>query len=106
MKLVELADAKAHLNMDHSSDDDLIGTYIDAASAAVLNYMKIDGSDYEDSSGVNAELIPDDVKIATLILVHYFYNDRGGDDPNSFERGYLPKPVTALLYAYRDPTAE
>ena len=39
MKLVSLEKAKAHLEMDHDEDDDLIEDYIEMASAAVINYL-------------------------------------------------------------------
>ena len=40
MMYVTLERAKDHLNMDHDEDDNLITTYVQAASSAVKNYLK------------------------------------------------------------------
>ncbi len=110
MMLVSLATAKDHLRMDHADEDGLIEIYIHAASGAVLNYLG-DGSDYFlDSSEIvamdsNLEPVgvPYEVQAATLILVGHFYKDRDNNEGNAFMQGYLPMPVTALLYPLRDP---
>ena len=125
MMYVTLARAKAHLNMDHDDDDSLITVYIQAASGAVKNYIK-SASVYEvdrdsnddpildsngdptyalDSSG--DKIVRFEVEAAVLILVGHFYKDRD-DNGNTaigggFDAGYLPRPVTALLYPLRDP---
>lgn len=121
MMYVTLDRAKAHLNMDHDEDDTLIGAYIVAASGAVKNYLK-SSSAYEverdsnddpvldsngnpeyvrDSSGDKVVALP--VQQATLLLIGYFYKDRDENPDSAFDQGYLPKPVTALLYPMRDP---
>lgn len=121
MKYVTLDRAKQHLNMDHDSDDTLIDVYISAASAAVKNYLK-SASPYEverdsndnpvlDSAG-QPEFVVDSsgqkelsyaVIAATLLLVGYLYKDRDENPDNAYEAGYLPRPVTALLYPLRTP---
>lgn len=125
MMYVTLDRAKAHLNMDHDDDDSLITAYIVAASGAVKNYIKsasvyevlrdsnddpiLDSNDdptYEtDSSG--DKIVRFEVQAAVLILIGYLYKDRD-DNGNTaigggFDAGYLPNPVTALLYPLRDP---
>jgi hypothetical protein len=107
IQLVTLAAAKAQLSMDHDSDDSLIYIFIEAASSAVLNYLnRSDAAEYLDTSDeVDLETVEPEVKQAVLLLVNYFYNDRGGDDPGAYEHGYLPTPVIALLYPLRDPTS-
>ena len=45
--------------------------------------------------------IPYEVQCAVLILVGYLYRNRDTND--GFDPGYLPAPVTALLYPLRDP---
>lgn len=40
--LFSLAEAKAHLRVDHDDDDVLIGTYSDAAVSHVLQYCNLD----------------------------------------------------------------
>lgn len=121
MMYVTLERAKAHLNMDHDEDDTLIEAYVQAASGAVKNYLK-SGSPYEverdsnddpilDSNG-DPEYIRDSnddkvvaavVQSAVLLLIGHFYKDRDENPNGAFEAGYLPKPVTALLYQLRDP---
>lgn len=121
MMYVTLARAKAHLNMDHDDDDTLITAYITGASGAVKNYIKsasvyevlrdsnddpiLDSNDdptYEtDSSG--DKIVRFEVQAAVLILLGHFYKDRDENADGAFEAGYLPKPVTALLYPLRDP---
>lgn|SRR5690606_29254277 len=121
MMYVTLDRAKAHLNMDHDEDDNLIGLYITAASRAVKNYLKSgspfkvetdsDGNDVLDSSGdpvyerdsSGAKIIAEEVQAATLLLIGHLYKDRDENPDGAFEAGYLPKPVTALLYPLRDP---
>lgn len=121
MMYVTLARAKQHLNMDHDLDDVLIDAYIRAASEAVKNYLK-SASPYEverdsnddpifDSSGdpiyvvdsSGEKVVKYAVQAATLLQLGFLYKDRDENPDSAFERGYLPKPVTALLFPLRDP---
>lgn len=118
---VTLARAKQHLNMDHDADDSLITVYIQAASGAVKNYLKsaspyaveLDSDDDPvfDSSGdpvyardSNGDKeVRFEVQAAVLLMVGFLYKDRDENADGAFEQGFLPKPVTALLYSLRDP---
>ena len=118
---VTLARAKQHLNMDHDADDSLITVYIQAASGAVKNYLKsaspysveLDSDDDPvfDSSGDPVYVRDSDdnkevryeVQSAVLLLVGFLYKDRDENPDTAFQQGYLPFPVTALLYPLRDP---
>jgi hypothetical protein len=121
MMYVTLVRAKQHLNMDHNEDDTLIEVYIQAASGAVKNYLK-SSSPYEverdsnddpilDSSGdpiyvvdsSGDKLVSYPVQAAVLLMVGFLYKDRDENPDQAFSAGYLPKPVTALLYPLRDP---
>ena len=121
---VTLDRAKEHLNMDHSSDDNLITVYIQAASGAVKNYLK-SASPYEverdsnddpilDSSGdpVYVEdsngdkIVKYEVQAATLLQLGFLYKDRDENADGAYDMGYLPKPVTALLYPLRMPACQ
>lgn len=121
MMYVTLARAKQHLNMDHDQDDVLIEAYIGAASEAVKNYLK-SASPYEverdsnddpilDSSGdpiyvvdsADDKVVKYAVQAATLLQIGFLYKDRDENANNAYEMGYLPKPVTSLLYSLRDP---
>lgn len=112
--LVSLQEASDHLRRDTTDDDADLELKIKAASAAIITYLKTpsfadsSGEVPEDSNGVGID-IPDDVKIATLLLVGEFYRNRDGDqngavDQQFYGYGYLPRPVVALLYPYRVPT--
>lgn len=121
MMYVTLARAKQHLNMDHDLDDPLIEAYIGAASEAVKNYLK-SASPYEverdsnddpmfDSSGDPVYAVDSNgdkivryaVQAATLLQLGFLYKDRDENANEAYDVGYLPKPVTALLYPLRDP---
>lgn len=121
MMYVTLDRAKQHLNMDHNLDDTLIEVYVQAASGAVKNYLK-SASPYEVERDSNDDIIRDSsgdptyvvdssgdkvvsypVQAAVLLMVGFLYKDRDENPDSAFERGYLPKPVTALLYPLRDP---
>lgn len=121
MMYVTLDQAKHQLQMDHDDDDTLIAGYITAASKAVKNYLKsaspfeierdAHGNTVMDSSGdpiyvtdsQGDMVVAAEVQQATLLLVGYFYKDRDNNADGAYEQGYLPKPVTALLYPLRDP---
>ena len=96
MNLVSIEEAKAHLYVYHDADDSLIQIYIEAASGSINKYL--DGADF--TAGVPAEL-----KQAALLLVGEFYKNReahqDGEIESGFGYGYLPRPVVALLYPYR-----
>lgn len=121
MMYVTLERAKAHLGMDHDEDDTLISAYISAASGAVKNYLK-SASAYEVERDSNDDPVLDsngdpvyardsngakevrlEVQQAVLLLIGYFYKNRDENPDNAFAQGYLPAPVTALLYPLRDP---
>lgn len=121
MMYVTLARGKQHLNMDHNEDDTLITAYIGAASEAVKNYLK-SASPFEverdsndnpilDSSGDPVYVFDSSgdrvvkyvVQAATLLQLGFLYKDRDENADGAYDMGYLPKPVTALLYPLRDP---
>jgi hypothetical protein len=118
MKLITVAQARAHVRVDHQAEDAQLDEFVEAASAAVVNYLK-SGADvflntlglpeeiYSDDSPpqVIAYAVPAEVQVATKILVGYFFRNRDGREPNAdgWQPGYLPPAVTALLYPLRDP---
>ena len=121
MRYVTLERAKQHLNMDHDLDDPLIEAYIGAASEAVKNYLK-SASPYEverdsnddpvlDSSGdpiyavdsSGDKVVRYAVQAATLLQIGFLYKDRDENANGAYEIGFLPRPVTALLYPLRSP---
>jgi hypothetical protein len=106
--LVTLAEAKERLRYNHDEEDGDLTSLIEAASGAVLNYLKVSETFYADSSGEipvdsSGTDVPGPVKTATLYLVGVLARDRDGIQAGDWERGYLPNPVVSLLYPLRDP---
>jgi hypothetical protein len=121
LQYVTLQQAKDHLRVDHDSEDNDITLKIVAASGAIKNYLKfsspyepmrdsndtplLDSNDIpildEDSSG--NPIVRWEVRAAVLMLLGIFYRDRDGQEMKDWAHGYLPAPITALLYPLRDP---
>lgn len=107
--LVSLADAKRALRVDSDDDDGTLEIFISAASLAVVQYLGGHASSVVDiDSPPNSP--PDDlstvderVRSAVILLAGMLYREPDGDAAKNFEQGFLPKPVTALLYPLRDP---
>jgi hypothetical protein len=109
MMLVTYDQALVHLRADGEDERDDIILKIHAASGVVLNYLK-SGAKFLDEAGQvktdadgNPQGIPYEVQAATLLMLGYLYKDRDENANGAFEQGFLPKPVTALLYPLRDP---
>lgn len=96
MNLVTLEQAKQHLYVYHDADDALIEVYIAAATSAINKYLE--GAEF-------GEDLPAELKQAALLLIGEFYKNREAHQDGEIERdfgyGYLPRPVVALLYPYR-----
>jgi hypothetical protein len=103
--LVELDQVKARLRFDHDAEDEDIELAINAASAAVLNYLRIvPDAAYVDSFGVLVPAdIPPEVQTAVMHLVGIWKRDPSGTEMEKWQQGYLPAPITAILYPLRDP---
>lgn len=105
--LVTLEYTKDLLNVDITDDDAKLQAYISASSASVINYLKGQAAVILnlDKQGQMppGTVVPPEIQVATVLLVGHFYNEPDGDSDNAFAQGYLPKPVTALLYPLRDP---
>jgi hypothetical protein len=113
IELVTLEQVKRRLKYDGDADDANLQDYIWGASRMVLNYLKIAETAYADSDG-NMELdsetmsypsVPAEVQVATILLVGILVRDPDAAEIDDWEAGYLPRPVTAILYPLRDPTA-
>ena len=102
---VTLQQVKDDLRVDTDVEDADIGLKLAAAQAAVLNYLKIESVDAlaVGSPAVIPDRVSDAIAAATRILTAYLYRNRDTDADHEWEAGYLPRPVTALLYPLRDP---
>jgi hypothetical protein len=102
--LVELEQVKARLRFDHDEEDEDIELAIQGASAAVLNYLKVLHTVYDDSFGVVVlASVPYEVQTAVMHLVGIWKRDPSGVEMEKWQQGYLPAPITAILYPLRDP---
>lgn len=93
MGSVTLPLAKAHLNVDHTGDDELLQLYIDAADAW-----------FEAQTGRKlAELspVPADIKLAMLKLVAFYYMQREAVSFGDAVR-LAPYGVQTVANAYRE----
>lgn len=107
--LVSLAKASAHLRQDTDDDDADLTLKIHAASGAVINYLKAGATFLDSSDDVETDSfgdpigVPYEVEAAVLLLLGDLYANREPQDTDVWDRGYLPRAVTALLYPLRDP---
>lgn len=105
--LVTIQQVKQVLRIDTDDDDAMLGLLIGAASRRVIQHLKGQAAAILDlDSGGDLESgasVPDDVSLATIMLVGYLYRNPDQDPERDFELGKLPLPVKAILYMLRDP---
>ncbi len=110
MILVTLHQAKQHLKITSSDEDEDLERKVDDATAIVLNYIgrSTDATWTATIAAWDESTVPGDVREAILRQCANLFQLRG-DDSNkdrdwSNERGgYLSPDVTSLLWRYRDP---
>lgn len=115
--LVSLVQASEHLRRDTDEDDSDLEIKIEAASQAVINYLKeVDflnsfGEVDFDSAG-NPLGVPRPIQMATLLILGGLYTDRGGDDfleggdQDRIGKVIIPRAAHFLLDPYRTPTMQ
>ncbi|TPR95572.1 phage gp6-like head-tail connector protein [Acinetobacter baumannii] len=96
MPITDLATVKAHLRYDTNDSDLELDAYREAAEQAVLDYVT---DEFEDGN------YPKQFKLAVLLLCGYYDSNRNLESEKTEDGNYLPPPVRALLYKFRDPTA-
>ena len=108
--LITLEQAKAQLRVVHDEDDTEIEEMIDAASEAIIGYMKTAAGVFLSTADEVVDgAVPPDVQMACKVEVAHLYKNREGQsdseiDPE-FGYGYpLCKAAVAKLYRYRTPT--
>lgn len=102
---VTLQQIKDDQRIDTDAEDADLTLKLASAQALVLNYLKVPSIDAL-AVGSPASLpdnVVDAVSAATRLLVGYLYKNRDGDPDKEWQPGYLPAPVTAMLYPLRDP---
>lgn len=93
-KWVTLEEAKHHLRYDDDSNDMNLTAYIAAAEATINQYI----------TAYVASAATPDIKVAALLLVGYYDYNRNMDKDMPSDGNYLPAPVRALLWPYRQPS--
>lgn len=114
MKLVSLAQARAHLRSDTSDDDADLELKIEAASQMVVDYLKGYANGFLDSNGdVQADsngepIVPKRVQAGVLLVIGFLYRERDGSNehavPTEYGFGFLPAGAEAVLHSLRRPT--
>lgn len=103
MMFVTLEEAKEQVRQTLDHDDEQLILLIQAASASVANYLKDHAPEVDSSGDVDLQSLRPEVKQATLMLLAIFYRDPDGQSIADWSAGYLPRPVTSILYPLRDP---
>ncbi len=93
--MIILDDAKLHLRVDFTDDDDLIENLIDTATAATADYL-------DDSELVLDSTAPAPVKAATLLMIADLYENREAQTERQL---YVNQTYERLLNPYRVLTA-
>jgi hypothetical protein len=104
MALVTLEQAKRHLRVDYSDEDEDVLEKADHASAIVLNYLNrndLTWTDADNGSPVVKSDAPFEVQAAVLMVLDILWDIRnGGDIEYAQADGYLSKPITAILHRW------
>lgn len=106
--LASVDQAKDALRIDGTADDANVLLHLRAASLSVLRYLG-DLELYQDSFGDIPEDsngdpdVPEDVRLATIILAGIMLRDPSGMESKDWDHGSLPRIVTSILYPLRDP---
>lgn len=111
IELVTLDQVKARLKVDGDLEDMNLQGLIYGASRMVLNYLNLDESAYLNSDNtmdlntdtLGYDEVPEEVQVATILLVGYLYRDPDGAESEGWDKGYLPTPVVSILYPLRTP---
>jgi hypothetical protein len=99
MSLLTLDDLKLHLRIEDDYHDDRLEQILDDASGIVLDYLKVEDSQWQTTSG-EPDSVPYAVRAATKLVAGALFENlegnEGGPDP-------LSETVKSLLHRFRDP---
>ena len=104
MRWTTLTDIKAQLRIeiDFTQEDTLLTMYGEAAEQFVLDYLQRTEAELKAMNITDQTAVPMNVKLATLMLVDLYYQQRG---PVSMQNLYLiPYGFDALVSNYRKGT--
>ncbi len=92
MSSVTLSLAKSHMNIDGTTDDELISFYIESADAWLGNFIGVPLADFDP--------VPADLKRAVLLLTAYYYEQREAIAAG-ISMQFAPLGVTNIANSYR-----
>lgn len=104
MQLATLQEAKFALRIDGDDDDAALELALQAASAAVVSYLK----SAADAFVTEGDLIPDavippQVKVSVIYWAGVLHRNPDNNVEGEMTPGYPPAPVVSMLYQLRDP---
>ncbi len=102
---ITLDDAKQHLRVLQTDDDNDITAKLDQANAIVWDYIKHVPGDVTEGAWTPTDLQLLVIRSATLQVLSKLYDDRniGEENDERVALGYLTPQVTAILHRMRDP---
>lgn len=95
-QIVTLAEAKLHCRVDTAAEDDLLATYMDAASVYIRNFLNQEIPTNDDSPAT----YPATIKAAALLIIAGLYEQRSDKIVGTISEDN--PAVMNLLYPYRD----
>ena len=101
--IISLDEAKAYLRIEHDEEDALLEALIQQAQTAAEDFCRVgfeQVSSTSTSDGTEAT-VPGPVKLAVLLMVGYFYENREAAEGAAYRT--MRRAFTTLLYPYRDP---
>lgn len=104
VQLVSLTDVQNALRIDGDDEDSALVFLIEAASDAVVAYLKSGASGFiEDGDLIPGAIVPDRVKAAIIYWIGVMRRNPDNDTEGAYSFGFPPLPVVALLHQMRDP---
>lgn len=88
--IVTVDEAKAHLRIEDDDEDVYLESLITRAQAVAEDFCRT----------AFAEFVPEPVRLAVLLFVSYYYENR--DSPDRTAYGTMRMAFENLLYPYRD----
>lgn len=104
VQLVSLPEVKQGLRIDGDDEDPALVFLIEAASEAVIAYLKAGADGFiEDGELIPDVPVPDRVRAATIYWIGVMRRNPDNDTEGAYSFGFPPLPVVALLHQMRDP---
>lgn len=89
--ILTVDEVKTHLRIQHDEEDACIEGLIRQAQAAAEDYCRVS---FEEEA-------PESVRLACLLFVSHYYENRDNPDPQAFKA--MRAAFENLLYPHRDP---